>query len=241
MIAHGFNVCYRHPGNDQDTLKNLRFTFKKGEIIGLVGVNGSGKSTFLSLLAGLFQPTSGDLVVLEQDLAKNGAKFKGKVALVPQNPDIYILGSNVEEDLLLGVDPKDREKQERALALADSFGLTDLLKRPIHALSHGQKRKLTLASTLATQPSLLLLDEPFAGLDYPAILAIRTILENNKKAGITQVVVGHDLEMFVDLADSFALLNDGRIVAIGDAAEVFPHLLVNGARPPGHGFEKRGR
>ncbi len=232
MIVEASGLFFRHPGAARDTLKNLSFAIGQGELLCLLGVNGSGKSTLLALLAGLFPQAAGEFTVADCVLPREGFKLRGLVALVPQDPDVYILGSLVEEDLLLGLDAKDTAGRERALGFARLFGLEKLLDQPVHALSYGQKRKLCLASALASRPQLLLLDEPFAGLDHPSALAMREALVRNKAAGLTQVVVGHDLDLMADLADSFMLLRDGEIVARGGSGAVFPRLAENGVRPP---------
>ena len=232
MIIEAASLSFRHAGADKDTLRDLDFAVGEGELLCLLGVNGSGKSTLLALLAGLFPPDSGSLSVAGFVLPREGFKLRGAVALVPQDPDVYILGSLVEEDLLLGLDRDDGAGKERALAFARLFGLGDSLAQPVHTLSYGQKRKLCLASALAAAPAILLLDEPFAGLDLPAATAMRETLIRNKAAKLTQLVVGHDLDLMADIADSFMLLQDGRILAKGGRDEVFPRLLDAGVRPP---------
>lgn len=232
MMIYAQSLCFRHPGADANTLKNLDFSIREGELVCLLGVNGSGKSTLLALLAGLFPPTSGALSVAGCELPREHSGLRGTVALVPQDPDVYILGSLVEEDLFLGLARDDDTARERALDFARLFGLDDQLSRPVHVLSHGQKRKLCLASALAANPRLLLLDEPFAGLDHPAAVVTRDTLVRNKAANLTQVVAGHELDLMADLADSFMLLRDGEILAFGDAASVFPRLHAAGVRPP---------
>lgn len=232
MIAEARSLFFRHPGAERDTLKNLGFTIQEGELLCLLGVNGSGKSTLLALLAGLFPQASGSLSVAGHELPRESFRLRGTVALVPQDPDVYILGSLVEEDLLLGLERDDEKGRERALGFARLFGLGGALAQPVHTLSHGQKRKLCLASALASRPRLMLLDEPFAGLDHPAAMAMREALFRNKAAKLTQVVVGHDLDLMADIADSFMLLKDGEILAKGDSRAVFPLLLESGVRPP---------
>ncbi|MCC8193281.1 MAG: energy-coupling factor ABC transporter ATP-binding protein [Deltaproteobacteria bacterium] len=232
MIVSASSLFFRHPGAEKDTLKDLTFSVREGELLCLLGVNGSGKSTLLALLAGLFAPRSGSLTVAGNELPREASKLRGKAALVPQDPDVYILGSLVEEDLLLGIDASDQAGKERALGFARIFGLERALDQPVHTLSHGQKRKLCLASALAALPEILLLDEPFAGLDHPSSMAVRESLARNKAAGLTQVVVGHDLDLMADLADSFMLMQDGGIIASGDKTDVFPRLLEAGVRPP---------
>jgi len=232
MLIEASALSFRHPGAESDTLSDLCFSLDTGRLCGLVGVNGSGKSTLLALLAGLFPPSSGTLRVAGRDLPREAFRLRGTVALSPQDPDVYILGSLVEEDLLLGMDPADSARRESALAFARAFDLDGMLNQPVHTLSYGQKRKLCLASALAAKPELLLLDEPFAGLDHPAAMTMRETLIANKAAGLTQIVAGHDLDMTADITDWFILLRAGRIACAGDAAAVFPRLLDAGVRPP---------
>lgn len=232
MIITADGVFFRHPGAAGDTLRDLTFAVAPGECLCLLGVNGSGKSTLLALLAGLFPQASGELTVAGRTLPREAFKLRGAVALVPQDPDVYILGSLVEEDLCLGLERDDAAGRQRVKGLARLFGLGDALDQPVHTLSYGQKRKLCLASALAARPSILLLDEPFAGLDLPAAMTMRETLARNKAAGITQIVAGHDLDLMADVADSFMLLRGGELAARGDAAAVFPRLLDAGVRPP---------
>lgn len=219
-------LSFRHRGATSDALCGVSFTLRQGGLCCLYGMNGSGKSTLLGLLAGVFAPASGALTV------KNLEGRPARVGLVPQDPDIYILGSLVEEDLLLALDPADKAARERALSLAGRFGLSALLGEAVHTLSYGQKKKLSLASALAAAPDLLLLDEPFAGLDYPSAMAMREALAENKKNGLTQIICEHDLDLVADMADDFLVLNAGRLAAAGTWAEVFPILEKNGVRPP---------
>ncbi len=231
-LIEASSLIFRHEGAERDTLRDLSFSIERGSLYGLLGVNGSGKSTLLAVLAGLFPITSGKAHVAGCELPRESFRLRGKVALVPQSPDSYILGSLAREDLLLGIAPGDEEAKRRALNYARDFELEDLLDNPVHTLSYGQRRKLCLASALAAQPELLLLDEPFAGLDYPAALSMRGILRKNRASGLTQVVVGHDLDLMADITDSFILMREGRIIQSGRPVDVFPHLLAAGVRPP---------
>ncbi len=225
-------LCFRYQGEQKDALGPISFTLEKGSLYNLLGLNGSGKSTLLALLAGVYAPTSGTLRAGGMGISEKNSPLRGKCALVPQDPDTYILGSLAREDLLLGLNPHDTEAASKALDLAQEMGLADFLDQPPHTLSHGQKRKLCLASALAGQPDLLLLDEPFAGLDHPSALFTRQALMRNKQAGITQVITGHDLDLTADISDVFLLMQNGLLIKQGGAAEVFPLLQTYGVRPP---------
>lgn len=225
------NLSYTYPRSDTPALRGLNLRIPEGALVCLLGNNGSGKTTLLHILAGLLQ-AQGALRILEHDLPQDADKARRELALLPQEPDLYILGSTVAEDLKLSLPQNDAPAQARAAALADLFGLSALLDRPVHALSHGEKRKLCLASALAPAPRLLLMDEPFAGLDFPAMLELRHILSDNKAKGITQVISLHDLELLGDLADLCLVLRKGELILQGRPVEIYPALSNLGLKAP---------
>ncbi len=225
------NLSYTYPHSQSPVLRNLSLHIPTGALACLLGNNGSGKTTLLHVLAGLLKP-QGTLRLWGQDPPQDAAKAGAAPALLPQEPDLYILGSTVAEDLNLSLNAHDAAAKERAAALADRFGLAPLLERPVHALSHGEKRKLCLASALAAAPRLLLMDEPFAGLDFPASLELRRILADNQARGITQVVSLHDLELLGDLADVCLILRQGELALQGRPADIYPDLAGLGLKTP---------
>jgi biotin transport system ATP-binding protein len=220
-------------------LDAVTFGVDRGTLCGIVGANGSGKSTLLALLAGLFTPGAGTLSV-GGDVAPGGEEaIRRRVALVLQDPDQQIIGATVEEDLLLGLPPGDAPRREAARRLAARFGLEDG-DAPVHTLSLGSRRKLCIVTALRDAPEVLLLDEPFAGLDYPAIREMRAILAANRAAGVTQLVAAHDLEAFADLADRWLVLERGRLVRTGRSEDVFPELRRHAVKAPGAWLSARG-
>ena len=225
------NLSYTHPHSDTPALRGLSLHIPAGALVCLLGNNGSGKTTLLHVLAGLLQ-AQGVLRILGHDLPQDADKARRELALLPQEPDLYILGSTVAEDLNLSLPQNDSAAQDRAVALANRFGLSALLDRPVHALSHGEKRKLCLASALAAAPRLLLMDEPFAGLDFPAMLELRRIVADNKAQGITQIISLHDLELLGNLADLCLVLRKGEPAAQGRPAEIYPSLAGLGLKTP---------
>jgi len=221
---------YAYP-TGEPALAGLSMAVPEGALVGLVGANGSGKSTLLSLLAGLYTPTSGTLRVGGHESPGGEKAIRSSVRMVMQDADLQILGATVEEDLLLGRRRSD-EETARARAMAARFHLADHWERPVQTLSWGMKRKLCLAAALLDGPSVLLLDEPFSGLDFPGAREMRAILRENRAAGLTQVVSSHDLDSFVDMADLLVVLNRGRLAVAGTVEDVLPHVLENDVRPP---------
>lgn len=226
-------------GPGAPALDRVSFAVEPGTLCGIVGANGSGKSTLLSVVAGLFTPTGGTLAVRGDVSPGAEEAIRRRVALVLQDPDQQIIGATVDEDLLLGVPRADEPRRLAARRLAERFGLRDG-GAPVQTLSLGSRRKLCIVTALRDAPSVLLLDEPFAGLDYPALREVRAILAENRAAGVTQLVAAHDLEAFADLADRWVVLDHGAVAAQGSADEVFPALRGHGVRPPGAWLSARG-
>lgn len=221
------SLCFSYDG--AQALRDVSFGIEAGSLALLAGANGGGKSTLLTLLAGLARPDSGRLLVdglaipgQERDLRRVGR-------LVVQDADLQILGATVGEDLLLGRPGADTG---RARDMAARFGLAETWDQPAHALSWGMRRKLCLAAALLDEPRLLLLDEPFAGLDYPGALEMRRILADNRRHGLTQVVAVHDLDPVADLADQMLVLDRGCLVLSGPPMAVMDGLPRHGVRPP---------
>lgn len=231
------SLRYSHPkgGGNIPAFRDLHFRLERGEALALAGVNGSGKSTLLCLLAGLYPCGSGRLEVFGVDLARAPETERrnaiARTALLMQDPDMQILGATVEEDIVLGAAGKARER-DHALLLARRFGLESQLDSPPHTLSYGQRRKLCLAVALLRRPSLLLLDEPFSGLDYPAVKELRGILQEFKAEGISLVVSTHDLEPVLSFTDKMLFLSQDGTPLFGPPEEVLDHAAGLGIRPP---------
>ena len=224
--------------NSKRVISDIDFCVKNGEILVLAGANGSGKSTLLQLICGLFRPEKGEI---EVGRYKNSPRRGDMISirsisgLVFQSPDVQILGGTVGEDLMIGARGKGCEKEQiraRCMSLARRFDLESLWDTPVQFLSGGQQRRLCIASSLVGDVQILLFDEPLSGLDYPGIVKLRSILRDNKKAGLTQIVASHDLEPFVDIADNLALLKEGCLVGIGPPLEILPKAADAGVRPP---------
>ncbi len=215
MIA-AHDLAFAYPGLPP-ALGGVSFSLAAGKTLGLVGTNGSGKSTLLALLAGLLSPDSGRLTLAGQSSPGQEKALRARVGLVMQDADLQIIGATVGEDLLLGQKGEAGEggAPPAAQALARAYGLEGLWERSVHELSWGQKKRLCLAAALLRGPSVLLLDEPFAGLDYPAIRQMRASLAANRQAGLTQVVAAHDLEPLADLVDQWLVLEGGRVALAG--------------------------
>ncbi|MBG0789191.1 MAG: ABC transporter ATP-binding protein [Desulfovibrionaceae bacterium] len=219
-------------GGTGEAVADVSLHVHPGRLLVLVGANGSGKSTLLSLMAGLYSPLRGELIVADRVSPGNEKSIRSVSRLVMQDADLQILGGTVGEDLLMGR-RRDEETVDMARRMAGRFDLLDAWERPVQALSWGMKRKLCLAAALLDKPSVLLLDEPFSGLDYHGIREMRAILSENRERGLTQVVSSHDLESVIDLVDGLAVMDKGRLVLSGPPEAVLDRVREHGVRPPG--------
>lgn len=224
------NVDFSYPTGG-NVLSDVSISIRQGGIVGLVGANGSGKSTLLSVLAGLYSPTKGTLAMEDLNSPGDEKAIRVMCRMVMQDADLQILGATVQEDLLLGRQRTD-ETVEAARDMAERFNLLKAWEQPVQTLSWGMKRKVCLAAVLLDEPQVLLLDEPFSGLDYPGMREMRRIIAKNRDSGLTQVVSSHDLECFVDIVDVLAVLDGGRLVLAGPPESVLDHVHEHGVRPP---------
>ncbi|MDR1613341.1 MAG: energy-coupling factor ABC transporter ATP-binding protein [Planctomycetota bacterium] len=224
---------YRYPGRGT-ALCGVTATFPQGLTL-VAGPNGGGKSTLLLVLSGLFVPDAGTVRGGNGEPLSAG-RLRALSRLVMQEADPQLLGATVEEDVALGK-PSSALAPERFAAesarLARLLGLDGLWSAPVDALSCGGKRKLCLLHALLAGPELLLLDEPFAALDYPASRELREFVIGQRDRGVSLVVSTHDLEPLFDVADWLVVLAEGKAVREGRPAELSGELAGLAVRPPG--------
>lgn len=207
------DVYFRYSRDSEDILSGLSMSVYKGEIVCILGGNGSGKTTSLGVASGLLKPYSGSVRVFGKKLReyKNRSLYRECVALLPQDVQTVFLKNTVREEL--------------AEASADSellpFDMTELLDKHPYDLSGGQQQIAALAKVLAAKPELLLLDEPTKGLDAAAKLGFAAVLRSLKAKGITIVLVTHDVEFAAICSDRCAMFFGGRIVSDGAPDKFF--------------------
>ena len=189
--------------------------------VGIVGTNGSGKSTFARLLNGLVRPDEGRVLVADLDTARNTRQVRRRVGFVFQDPDNQIVMPIVAEDMAFGLKNTGVPRQEipaRIRAQLTRFGIADLAERPCHALSGGEKQLVAVSSVLVMEPDIVVLDEPTTLLDLRNRNHILAAID-----GMTQqvVVVTHDLDM-LDGYDRVLVVDGGRIVYDGKPKDAVP-------------------
>lgn len=210
-------------------LEDINFKITEGEFVALIGHTGSGKSTLIQLMNGLIKPTSGKVLYKGQDIHEKSFKknkLRAKVGLVFQYPEYQIFEESIYKEVAFG--PKNMGVQEPELdinvkAALKVVGIDESLyeKSPFF-LSGGQKRRIAIASVLAMQPELLILDEPAAGLDPRGKrLILDGIKKLNKKFNISILMVSHSMEDVSKYADRIVVMNKGRIVMDDVPREIF--------------------
>lgn len=188
--------------------------------VAIVGDNGSGKSTFARVVAGLVRPTAGEVRVLGLDPDRDATELRRRVALVLSNPDAQIVMPTVSDDVGLSLRPARlprAERERRVTAALERFGLADLAERPSHDLSGGQKQMLALCGAFVREPDLVVADEPTAFLDARnARLVADHLLADT---GHRLLLVTHDLDL-ARRCERAVLFSDGEVVASGISTEV---------------------
>jgi cobalt/nickel transport system ATP-binding protein len=224
------SVSFAYPG-EEPCLEEISFDVTRGERIALLGANGSGKSTLLHLLDALYFPTSGTITALGSEITEEaiettsfGQKFRKEVGFVFQNSDAQLFCTTVEEELAFGPLQIKLPKDEILRRIDDTLDLlqiSHLRQRSPLKLSAGQKKLVALASVLVIRPSVLLLDEPTAGLDPRSQNMLLDILTELHKAGITLITATHDLIMLPHLADRAIVLGeDHKLAANGRVDDI---------------------
>ena len=216
-------------------LRELTLLIPNGSFLVLAGPNGSGKTTLVRHFNGLLEPDEGDVLVNGKRVKDDLVAARSAVAMTFQNPRDAFVASTVGADVAfgpenLGLESKEIDRRvERALSAVGMDGRED---ESISRLSGGEQARVSVAGALAMEPDHLVLDEPFAGLDWPARRRLLAFLVALHEAGTGVIVVTHDLADLVEHADRVVVLADGRVAADGSPNEVGDQLLGLGVRPP---------
>lgn len=207
---------------DKIAVDNLSLHISPGEIYGFIGHNGAGKTTTLKAAVGIMQFDSGTITINGLDLKNDPLGCKAKLAYIPDNPDLYEYMSGIRylnfiADVF-GVSAADR--QQRIRSLADRLELTGDLAQPISAYSHGMKQKLAIIAAWLHSPKLILMDEPFVGLDPKASHLLKQMMREHCNMGGAIFFSTHVLEVAEKLCDRVAIIKQGRLIRSGTMEEV---------------------
>ena len=207
---------------EKKAVDDLSLHILPGEIFGFIGHNGAGKSTTLKCAVGILQFDEGSVSIDGTSLAEDPVKCKRELAYIPDNPDLYDFMSGIRylnfiADIF-GIPAEVR--QERIRKYAGIFELTDDLAQPISAYSHGMKQKLALISAWLHSPRLIIMDEPFVGLDPKASHLLKEMMREHCDGGGAIFFSTHVLEVAEKLCDKVAIIKQGRLVKAGTMEEV---------------------
>ncbi|MEM2948599.1 MAG: ABC transporter ATP-binding protein [Candidatus Anstonellales archaeon] len=216
ILIQNLSVSY---ANGVPALSGINLKVKKGEIVAVLGANGSGKSTLLYTINGIIPhlikaKVSGEVLV-DGKKPETPSKMAEKIGILFQNPDDQIFTQRVFDELVFGMRNLKRFDEKKAEKLLKESGLYKFRNSDPFDLSFGQRQKLCFYSLLAMDPEIFLLDEPSSSLDYPSSLEIYSAIRKLTKKGKTFIIVEHDADLLLDIADRFVILKDGRIIAEG--------------------------
>ena len=213
---------FRKSYRDKVAVRDLSLSVAPGTICGFIGHNGAGKTTLIRSVVGAQPPTSGSVLVCGTDVWADPVAAKRRMAYVPDNPDVYDFLTGMQYlDLMADVfGVGEEERRRRAGELSERLELADALGEPVSAYSHGMRQKLVLTGALLHDPTLLVLDEPFVGLDPSAAHELKAILRERAGAGGAVFFSSHVLEVVERLCDTVAVIRRGELVASGPTDEV---------------------
>lgn len=223
---------YSYPCNSRSAIQDLSLKVPAGKRCGLIGQNGCGKTTLFLLANGLYQPQQGSLR-WEGELFRYDRKslmqLRQQIGLVFQNPEHQLVAATVEEDISYGLynlgltEPEIARRVQEAIA---QFDLTELANQPIHNLSLGQKKRVSIADVMVLKPKLLLLDEPTAYLDPRHTRQLINLLQQIHATGTTILLASHDLDFIYRWADWIFVMDGGQLILEGTPETVFARREV---------------
>ncbi len=219
LVIDHLNKKYK--GTDKG-VTDISLHVEPGDIYAFIGRNGAGKTTLLKAITGIHPYDSGEVIIDGLRLREHETEVKQRIAYIPDNPDIYEFLTGIQYLQLIadvyGVSAADREKRTREYA--ERFEITDALGDLISSFSHGMRQKLVLISALIHAPKLLIMDEPFVGLDPKAAYVLKEMMKEMTKEGGAIFFSTHVLEVAERLCNKVAIIKDGRLIAGGNMEEV---------------------
>jgi len=207
---------------DKRAVDDLTLRIAPGEICGFIGHNGAGKTTTLKAVAGILSFDSGEILVNGASVREDPLSVKRALAYIPDNPDLYDFMSGIQYLNFVGdiFGVAAEERQTAIRTLGDRFGLTSDLAQPISAYSHGMKQKLAVISAWIHKPKLILMDEPFVGLDPIAAHLLKELMREHCEGGGAIFFSTHVLEVAEKLCDKVVIIKQGKLVRSGTMDEV---------------------
>jgi lipopolysaccharide export system ATP-binding protein len=200
-------------------VNGININVKAGEIVGLLGPNGAGKTTTFYMIVGLVRPNSGSVIFRDQDVTSYPMFRRARLGMgyLPQEESIF-RKMTVEQNILAILETlplSKHERRQRCDQLLHQFGIEKIAQNTALTLSGGEKRRLTIARSLVTNPSLLMLDEPFSGVDPIAVYEVQQIVVNLRKSGLAILITDHNVRETLSIVDRAYLIYEGRVESEG--------------------------
>ena len=208
---------------NKKVVRDISVTIKRREVVGLLGPNGAGKTTTFYIIVGLVKPDSGTIILDNLDVSNLPIYLRGKLGIsyLPQEASIF-RGMSVEDNLLSIIEIKEKDKIKQNIVLQNllnEFDINHVRKSKSVVLSGGERRRLEIARTLATNPKYLLLDEPLTGIDPVSIEEIKTIIKKLKDRNIGILITDHNVRETLKIVDKVYIVNEGAIFFQGNPKE----------------------
>ncbi|MBM3207184.1 MAG: LPS export ABC transporter ATP-binding protein [Chlamydiae bacterium] len=209
---------------ERTVVNGLSFHVKKGEVVGLLGPNGAGKTTAFYMTIGLIQPDSGSVLFLDQDITKLPIHQRARLGMgyLAQEPSVF-RQMTVEENILCILETlslSKKEQNERLELLLQELNIVKIRKKKASTLSGGERRRLEITRALVTNPSLLLLDEPFANIDPIAINDVKKMIHHLTQKGISVLITDHNAREIFSIVDRSYLVREGTVLISGSVQDL---------------------
>lgn len=205
----------KYKNADKNAIEDINLTIENGDIYGFIGPNGAGKSTTIKCLVGIHSFEKGSIMLDDLSIKDNPIEFKHQISYVPDNPDLYEFLTGMEYiNFVSNVYDEDVSKED-IINLAKKFNLENNLLEPIRTYSHGMKQKIALIGALIHKPKLIVLDEPFVGLDPKATFDLKEIIKELCQNGMMVFFSSHVLEVVEKFCNKIAIIKNGQIVSSG--------------------------
>ena len=225
------DLSYTYDGSDTKAIENINLDIRKGEVLGIVGESGCGKTTLISHMNSIIRPKSGDVIIHTKDgdlscrNKKDTMKIRQNVGLVFQYPEYQLFEETVYKDIAYGLKKMNISKEDQKALILDAASKVGLTERELNSspfeLSGGQKRRAAMAGVLVMRPGILVLDEPASGLDPKGRQEMFAIIRGLRDSGTTIILVSHNMDEAAVNCDRICLIDNGKIKAVGTPSELF--------------------
>jgi lipopolysaccharide export system ATP-binding protein len=215
----------------REVVRGIDFSMQSGEVAGLLGPNGAGKTTTFYMIVGFLQPTSGCILINDQDITKEPMFKRARLGItyLPQEASIFrklTVEKNIWAILETRAGLTKFEKKERLAQLLEEFGIDKIHRQYGYTLSGGERRRTEIARALATDPKFLLLDEPFAGIDPKTVFELKEIIRRLTSKGIGVLITDHNVRDTLEITTESFIISDGMIVAQGSKDKILANKMV---------------